>query len=95
MKSAYELAMERLQSADPETSTPLSAEQKNRLADLEARYKAKIAEREIFLKKALDETLEKGEAEEAEKIRKLMSNERARLEEEKEAEKDKVRAGRG
>jgi hypothetical protein len=93
MKSAYELAMERLNAADPATARPLSAEQKAQLADLDARYKAKIAEREIFLRKALDETLAKGDAEEAEKIRKQMLNERARLEEEREAAKEKVRAG--
>lgn len=93
MKSAYELAMERLKAAEPDVA-PLSAEQKERLAELDLRYKAKIAEREIFLRKALDEAAERGEGEEVEKIRQQMVNERARLEDEREAEKEKVRHAR-
>ncbi len=92
MKSAYELAMERLKAAEPDAA-PLTIEQKERLADIEVRYKAKIAEREVFLRKALDEAAERGEAEEVEQIGRQMANERARLEDEREAEKDKVRRG--
>lgn len=47
MKSAYELAMERLSKAEPEKK--LSAGQKARLADINTRYQAKLAERETFL----------------------------------------------
>ena len=93
MKSAYELAMERLKAAEPD-ATPLTAEQKERLAELDARYKAKIAERDIFLRKAYDEALERGEAEEIVKIRQQMTSERARFEDEREAEKERVRRGR-
>jgi hypothetical protein len=91
MKSAYELAMERLQAADPEAARPLTAEQKARLAEIDRIYQGKIAEREIFLTKQLDDTLAAGNQEEAEKVRKQLTNERARLAEEKDAEKDKVR----
>lgn len=93
MKSAYELAMERLKAAEPDAA-PLTDAQKERLGELDARYKAKIAEREIFLRKALDEAAERGEGEEIEKIRQQMVNERARLEDEREAEKERVRQGR-
>ncbi len=92
MKSAYELAMERLKGSEPEAK-PLTQEQKERLADLDTRYKAKIVERDIFLKKAYDEALARGEGEEAVKIRQQMANERARLEDERETEKEKVRRG--
>ncbi|HQF40067.1 MAG TPA: hypothetical protein PK322_13190 [Opitutaceae bacterium] len=92
MKSAYELAMERLKAAEPDAA-PLTTEQKERLADIEVRYKAKIAEREVFLRKALDEAAERGEGEAIEQIGRQMANERARLEDEREAEKDKVRRG--
>ena len=47
MKSAYELAMERLNKASPVVK--LTNDQKKRLAELDAEYKAKIADREIFL----------------------------------------------
>lgn len=92
MKSAYELAMERLKGSEPE-SAPLSTEQKERLAELDARYKAKIAEREIFLRKAFDEAAERQQHEELAQVRQQMVNERARLEDERETEKEKVRRG--
>jgi len=91
MKSAYELAMERLAKSDPVVGKPLTAEQKARLAEIDKLYKGKIAEREIFLKKQLNDVLADGKYEESEKISKQMSGERARLEEEREEEKERVR----
>lgn len=41
MKSAYELAMERLNKEDPNANKPLSDEQKTQLAEIDERYKAK------------------------------------------------------
>jgi hypothetical protein len=94
MKSAYELAMERLAKSDPDAAKPLSAEQKARLADLEKVYQGKIAEREIFLKQKLEAALAEGDADEADKMRQQIAAEKARLEEERESEKDAVRRGR-
>ena len=48
MKSAYELAMERLNKTSP--TVKLNAEQKAQIADLESQCAAKIAQREIGLK---------------------------------------------
>lgn len=90
MKSAYELAMERLAKSDP-TGGPLSAEQKARLAEIDRVYKGKLAEREIFLKKQIDEALGQQKFDEVDKIKQQLASERARLEEEKEAEKERVR----
>jgi hypothetical protein len=94
MKSAYELAMERLAKSDPNAGKPLSAEKKARLADIDSVYKGKIAEREIFLKQQLDTAMAEGKYEEIEKIKKQMASERARLEEEREDEKERVRRAR-
>ncbi|MFI5355706.1 MAG: hypothetical protein ACHQ4G_00075 [Opitutales bacterium] len=94
MKSAYELAMERLAKSDPSSAKPLTAEQKGRLAEIDRVYQGKVAEREIFLREKLDGALATGKAEDADKIRQQIAGERARLEEEREAEKDRVRAGR-
>ncbi len=94
MKSAYELAMERLAKADPAANKPLSAEQKARLAEIDRVYQGKQAEREIFLKKQLNDALAKGDADEADKIRQQLASEKARIEEERDAEKDRVRAKR-
>jgi Spy/CpxP family protein refolding chaperone len=91
MKSAYELAMERLAKSDPQASRPLTPEQKARLAEIDRVYQGRLAEREIFLRKQLDDALADQKLEEAEKIRQQMASERARLEEEREDEKERVR----
>jgi len=91
MKSAYELAMERLRASDPDAGAPLTNEQKARLADIERVYQGRIAEREIFLRKQLEDLLAAGNQEEAEKVQRQLTGEKVRLAEEKEAEKDKVR----
>lgn len=91
MKSAYELAMDRLAKSDPDGNKPLTAEKKARLAEIDRVFKGKLAEREIFLKKQLDEAWAAQNAEEVDKIQKQLVSERARLDEEREAEKDQVR----
>ena len=91
MKSAYELAMERLAKSDPASNQPLTAEKKARLAEIDTVYKGKLAEREIFLKKQLNEAYAARNAEEVDKIQKQLGSERARLEEEREVEKERVR----
>jgi hypothetical protein len=93
MKSAYELAMERLSKSDPDAQKPLTAQQKARLAEVDKLYQGKIAEREIFLRQALEKALTGQDADEVAKIRTQIASERARLEEDREAEKDRVRAG--
>lgn len=93
MKSAYELAMERLAKSEP-ASAPLTAAQKSRLGEIDRVYKGKLAEREIFLKKQLDETLAAQKFDDVEKIKQQLASERARLEEEKEAEKERIRQGK-
>ena len=93
MKSAYELAMERLAKSEP-AAKALTAEQKARLGEIDRVYQGKAAEREIFLKQQLDAALSAQNFDEADKIRKQMSGEKARLEEEREAEKERVRRGK-
>lgn len=94
MKSAYELAMERLAKSDPNADKPLTAGQKARLAEIDRVYQGKLAEREIFLKKQHDDALAAQKLEEVTKIKQQLASEKARLEEEREAEKERVRRGR-
>ena len=94
MKSAYELAMERLAQSDPASGAKLTPAKKNQLAEIDLVYKGKIAEREIFLKRRLNEALAAGSLDESEKIRTEMAHERARLEEDREDEKESVRRGK-
>ena len=95
MKSAYELAMERLSKSDPNSSKPLTPEQRAKLADVDRLYQGKIAEREIFLRQQLERALAGRDADEVDKIRKQIASEKARLEEDREAEKDRVRSRKG
>jgi len=94
MKSAYELAMERLSKSDPASSRPLTPEQRKGLADIDRVYQGKIAEREIFLKQRLEQALVGRNADEVDKVRKQIASEKARLEEDREAEKERVRSGK-
>ena len=91
MKSSYELAMERLAKSDPDAAKKLTPEQKARLAEIDRVFKGKIAEREIFLKERLEAALAEGKADDIEKIKRQIADERARLEEERDDEKEKVR----
>ena len=91
MKSSYELAMERLAKADPKSGKPLTSEQKAQLAAIDRLYKGKVAEREIFLRQHLDQAVAARNAEEVQKIKSQMSSELARLEDERETEKEKIR----
>jgi hypothetical protein len=94
MKSAYELAMERLSKSDPGSSKPITPEKRAKLADVDRLYQGKMAEREIFLRQQLEQALSGRDAGEVDKIRKQIASEKARLEEDREAEKDRIRSGK-
>lgn len=87
MKSAYELAMERLEKASPSIS--LTEDQKKEIAEVDCVYRAKIAEREVFLK---DQIRKAQNLEEAQSLEKQLTSEMRRLQEELEAKKEKLRA---
>lgn len=89
MKSAYELAMERLQKDAP--SVALTSEQKAQLAEIDSSFKAKIAEKELFLKDQIRMAREKGEFGEAESLEKQLASEVRRLQEDCEEKKEKLR----
>ena len=93
MKSVYELAMERLQASDPDSRNKLSEAQKQQLAEIDKVYKAKVAERDVFLKKQLAEVRSQGNRIEEEALLKQIASERQLLEEEMESKKDAVRKG--
>ncbi len=93
MKSAYELAMERLAKSEPKEK-PLTAAQKSRLAEIDTVFKGKWAEREVFLKGQLEKALTDGDAEAAEQVRVQLARAKVSLEEEREDEKERVRRER-
>jgi hypothetical protein len=91
VKSAYELAMERLAKEQP--AVAFTSEQKEQLADIDSTYKAKIAEKELLLRDEIRKAQAAGNFEEIEKLEKQLALEIARLREACEAKKEKVRAG--
>ncbi len=93
MKSAYELAMERLRKQDPGTAKPLTDEQKKQIAEIDGLYKAKIAERELDLKPKLEKARFGGEEAAIETLEKQLREEVQKLREEMERAKEKVRTG--
>ena len=92
MKSAYELAMERLNKDNP--IAQLTETQKAKLSDLDSKYAAKIAEKEIFLKGEMDKALQVGDMETFESLKSQMGTERRSLESEREDKKERVREGK-
>ena len=89
MKSAYELAMERLQKASPSLS--LTDKQKEELAELDSKYRAKIAEKELFLKDQIRKAQTEGKVDDIDSLEKQLASEVRRLQEECEAAKEKLR----
>ncbi len=89
MKSAYELAMERLNKTSP--SIKLTAAQKKEIAELESKCAAKIAEREIAVKQEMEKAGGAGEFEKMEQLEKELVNERKKIQADLEEKKEKVR----
>ncbi len=91
MKSAYELAMERLQKQAPEVK--LTDAQRAKLGELDVLYKAKRAEREVFLRGEIAKAEARGDGEALESLQKQLAHDLRRIEEELETKKEKVRSG--
>ena len=89
MKSAFELAMERLSKSAP--AVKLTDEQKKELAELDSLYASKIAQREIFLKGELAKVEAAGDFEAIQQLGKQLVSERKSLQAELEEKKEKVR----
>ena len=89
MKSAYELAMERLQKESP--TVKLSAAQKAELGELDSQYAAKIAQREIGLNDEILKAESAGDMDEAAKLREQLQAEKQKLKAELEEKKERVR----
>ena len=90
MKSAYELAMERLNKTAP--TVKLTAAQKAQIAELESSFAAKIAGREIAMKTEIANVA--NDFEKAEELRQKLAHDRKKLQAELEEKKESVRQGR-
>jgi len=90
MKSAYELAMERLAKDQP--TLTLTDDQKKQLAEIDSQFKARIAEKELFLKGEIAKAQSAGKFDEIESLEKQLRLEISRLQEDCETKKEKLRA---
>ncbi|HEU5181993.1 MAG TPA: hypothetical protein VFW45_14485 [Candidatus Polarisedimenticolia bacterium] len=85
LKSAYELAMEKLVKKDKESgssqsSAKLSAKQKEKIASIRSEVEAKLAEREILFKSEMKKARREGAAHDAiEAIEEAYRRDRERL----------------
>ena len=77
MKSAYELAMERLEKKEP--TKKLTEEQKARIAEINSLYGSKIAERETFLQGEIVKEKAKGDLTAVAQIQDQLTREVRRL----------------
>ena len=91
MKSAYELAMERLNKTSP--TIKLTTAQKEALAELDSQYAAKIAERELALKDQIAQAAASGESEKVGQLEQQLVSERRKLQADLEVKKEAVRSG--
>ena len=90
MKSAYELAMERLEAKEP--GVTLSEEQRSQLMELDRVYQAKQAEKEIFLQGEMAKARERGDAEALDSLERQLVADRSNLQAELKAKKEQIRA---
>jgi len=93
-KSSFELAMERLKKKDAEAGVqdvPLTAEQKEAIAEVRRIYEAKLAEREILFQSALRKV---GDPEAAQVLDEEYRRDRDRINGERERKIEELRKGR-
>lgn len=87
MKSAYELAMSRLEKEAPVQK--VTADQKRQIAEVDSEINAKIAERKVFLESEIAKAA--GDRLAQDELRRQLALEIARLEEKREDKKTKIR----
>ena len=91
MKSAYELAMERLEQQQP--TVKVTDAQKAEIAEIDSISKARTAEKELFLNEQIAKARAAGQWDEVQAIEKQLVNELRRIQEDCEAKKERVRQG--
>ena len=89
MKSAYELAMERLEKQTP--SATLTPEQKEQIAEVESLAQSKIAEKDLFLKEQMAKALATGDLVSAQQLEQQLANEIRRIQADAEERKNTIR----
>jgi hypothetical protein len=90
MKSAYELAMERLEKQSP--TQKLTEAQKAEIAEIESACRAKIAEREVFLQDQIAKAQAAGKFDEIAELEQQLARDIRRINNDADEKKEKARA---
>ncbi len=91
MKSAYELAMERLEAEEP--SVKLTEDQLKELREIDSVYESRIAEKQVLFGKQINDARAAGDPYQAQELSAELNREIARLKEEAVQRKEKIRHG--
>ncbi|MFQ5738583.1 MAG: hypothetical protein ACE5JX_06185 [Acidobacteriota bacterium] len=93
LKSAWEIALEKLESKGAAEIRKLTPEQKKSIARTRGKYQALIAEQEISIQSSVQKALQSGAPEKVEELQKRLWAEKRRLEARMEAEIEEIRQG--
>ena len=91
LKSALEIALEKLEQQEEFTVISLTEEKKLDIAEIRRKYQARIAEAEINSESKLKQAVDSGALGEVEKIRGQVADERRRLTERMEKKIEEIR----
>lgn len=93
LKSAWELALEKMESDDDLSVNKLDDEQRNAIAEIRSRFRAKIAEEEFGHQSRVSAVISAGDVEKLPVIKDRLQSEIARLNREMEKAIEAVRRG--
>jgi hypothetical protein len=93
LKSAYELAMERLRSRDRDERAPIGVEQRRRIVELKAEFQARRAEASIMADARKAAAIAAGDDVRLEQVENEYRREAARLAAEEESRLEALRRG--
>lgn len=93
LKSAWELALEKLEASGEAEIRKLSPEQKEEIAEVRRVYQARIAEREITLQNDIRKAAQAGEFDQVESLRRQLAEEKQALSAEREEKIKQVKEG--
>lgn len=91
LKSAWEIAMEKLEGQEEMAVEKLTDEQKKEIAEIRSKYKARIAEAEINTDSKIKSAVETGAYDQVEVVREQLVQEKNRLNRDMEKEIEKIR----
>ena len=94
LKSAWEIALEKMESKGEAGIEELSAEQKEAIAETRRKYKARIAEAEINSMSRIKEALESGQMDQVRVLQEELPLERKKLEDRMESKVERIREGK-